>query len=183
MTTATLAPRYNPSAIETDTYRRWLDGGVFHADVNSQNDPYVIVIPPPNVTDVLHSGHGLNNALQDVLIRFERMRGREACWLPGTDHAGIATQNVVERMLVVEGTNRHEVGREALRIRLANLEETDKRVIDSTYRLANTLMQLESWTEAEPFYRATLEGFRRVGFAREVHQLPVILRVDLPRLY
>ncbi len=113
MTTATLAPRYDPSAIETDTYRRWLDAGVFHADVDSQHDPYVIVIPPPNVTAILHSGHGLVNTLQDVLIRFERMRGREACWLPGTDHAGIATQNVVERMLAAEGTNRHEVGREA----------------------------------------------------------------------
>jgi valyl-tRNA synthetase len=109
----TLAPQYDPSAIEGDTYQRWLDAGVFAASVDSDRTPYVIMIPPPNVTAVLHSGHGLNNTLQDVLIRFERMRGREALWLPGTDHAGIATQNVVERMLDKEGKSRQELGRAA----------------------------------------------------------------------
>ncbi|HKI95307.1 MAG TPA: valine--tRNA ligase [Gemmatimonadales bacterium] len=108
-----LAPQYDPTAIEAATYRRWLDAGVFTADAESPREPFVIVIPPPNVTDRLHMGHGLNNTVQDVLIRFERMRGREACWLPGTDHAGIATQNVVERMLVKAGLNRHDIGREA----------------------------------------------------------------------
>jgi valyl-tRNA synthetase len=109
----TLAPQYDPSAIEAETYRLWLDRDVFRAAVDSDREPYVIVIPPPNVTSVLHSGHGLNNTLQDVLIRFERMRGKEACWLPGTDHAGIATQNVVERALAEEGKSRHDLGREA----------------------------------------------------------------------
>jgi valyl-tRNA synthetase len=109
----TLAPQYDPSAIEADIYQRWLDAGVFRASVDSDREPYVIVIPPPNVTSVLHSGHGLNNTLQDVLIRFERMRGKEACWLPGTDHAGIATQNVVERALAEEGKSRHDIGRAA----------------------------------------------------------------------
>ncbi len=113
MTTITLAPQYDPPAIERDIYRRWLDSGVFTADVSSADEPYVIVIPPPNVTDILHAGHGLNNTLQDVFIRFERMRGREALWLPGTDHAGIATQNVVERLLAGENLTRHDVGREA----------------------------------------------------------------------
>jgi len=109
-----LAPQYDPSAIESDIYRRWEDAGVFGAAVQSSRKPYVIVIPPPNVTAVLHSGHGLNNTLQDVLIRFERMRGREALWLPGTDHAGIATQNVVERILrEEEGKTRQDLGREA----------------------------------------------------------------------
>jgi valyl-tRNA synthetase len=109
-----LAPQYDPSAIETAIYRRWEDAGVFGADVRSEREPYVIVIPPPNVTAVLHSGHGLNNTLQDVLIRFERMRGREALWLPGTDHAGIATQNMVERALREdEGKTRQDLGREA----------------------------------------------------------------------
>jgi valyl-tRNA synthetase len=108
-----LAPQFDPAAIETAIYQRWMDAGVFTADVTSAKEPYVIVIPPPNVTDVLHMGHGLNNTVQDVLIRFERMRGREAEWLPGTDHAGIATQNVVERLLAKEGLSRHDLGREA----------------------------------------------------------------------
>ncbi|UCG88801.1 MAG: valine--tRNA ligase [Gemmatimonadota bacterium] len=109
----TLAPQYDPLAIEGDTYQRWLDAGIFAASTESGRTPYVIMIPPPNVTAVLHSGHGLNNTLQDVLIRFERMRGREALWLPGTDHAGIATQNVVERMLDEEGKSRQDLGRVA----------------------------------------------------------------------
>ena len=108
----TLSPQYDPLAIESGIYQRWLDAGVFTASDQTDRQPYVIVIPPPNVTDVLHSGHGLNNTLQDVLIRFERMRGREAEWLPGTDHAGIATQNAVEKVLAAEGTNRHDLGRE-----------------------------------------------------------------------
>lgn len=108
----TLAPQYDPLAIESGIYQRWQDAGVFKASADSDREPYVIVIPPPNVTSELHSGHGLNNTLQDVLIRFQRMRGREACWLPGTDHAGIATQNVVERALAKEGTTRHDLGRE-----------------------------------------------------------------------
>ncbi len=107
-----LSPQYDPLTIESGVYQRWLDADVFTASADSDRDPYVIVIPPPNVTDVLHSGHGLNNTLQDVLIRFERMRGRETLWLPGTDHAGIATQNVVERALAKEGLSRHDLGRE-----------------------------------------------------------------------
>jgi valyl-tRNA synthetase len=108
-----LAPKYDPTAIERGIYRRWEDAGVFDARVDGDAEPYVIVIPPPNVTAVLHMGHGLNNTIQDVLIRFERMRGREALWLPGTDHAGIATQNVVERMLAQQGKTRQDLGREA----------------------------------------------------------------------
>jgi valyl-tRNA synthetase len=127
----TLAPQYDPSAIEAKTYQSWLDADVFRASVDSDSSPYVIVIPPPNVTSVLHSGHGLNNTLQDVLIRFERMRGKEACWLPGTDHAGIATQNVVERALAEEGQSRHDVGREAFVERVwEHVHETGGRILD-----------------------------------------------------
>src|SRR2546429_1088739 len=90
-----LPPQYDPHAVERPLYQRWLERGVFTARVDSTSKPYVIVIPPPNLTAILHAGHGLNNVIQDVLIRFERMRGRAAEWLPGTDHAGIATQNVV----------------------------------------------------------------------------------------
>jgi len=108
-----LAPKYDPSAVERGIYQRWQEAGVFEAHVDTIAEPYVIVIPPPNVTAVLHMGHGLNDTIQDVLIRFERMRGREALWLPGTDHAGIATQNVVERMLAQQGKTRQDLGRAA----------------------------------------------------------------------
>jgi valyl-tRNA synthetase len=108
-----LESRYDPSGIEPALYKRWLDRGIFHVEASDATDPYVIAIPPPNVTAALHMGHGLNNTIQDVLIRFERMRGRDAMWIPGTDHAGIATQNVVERQLRNDGLTRQDLGREA----------------------------------------------------------------------
>ena len=108
-----LPPQYDAGSVEAALYRRWLDAGIFTAHVDSLKPPYVIVIPPPNVTAALHMGHGLNDTIQDALIRFERMRGRETLWLPGTDHAGIATQNVVEKQLAQEGKSRFDVGREA----------------------------------------------------------------------
>jgi valyl-tRNA synthetase len=101
---------YDPRPVEPRIYKRWLDAGAFQPRDGAE--PYVIVIPPPNVTDILHVGHALNNVIQDVLIRFERMRGRAAEWLPGTDHAGIATQNVVEKRLAKEGKSRLDLGRE-----------------------------------------------------------------------
>ena len=108
-----LPSRYQPADIERDLYQWWLERGDFHARAGSGRHPYVIMMPPPNVTAHLHMGHGLNNTIQDVLVRFERMRGRETLWLPGTDHAGIATQNVVERLLAAEGKSRFDLGREA----------------------------------------------------------------------
>jgi len=105
-----LPPQYDPRSVEPSLYQRWLARGVFAP--RATGEPYVIVIPPPNLTAVLHVGHALNNIIQDVLIRFERMRGRAAEWLPGTDHAGIATQNVVERQLAAEGKTRFDLGRE-----------------------------------------------------------------------
>ncbi len=113
MTVTELKPQYDPSSIESRIYRRWTETGIFAARADSAREPYVIVILPPNVTAVLHMGHGLNNTIQDLLIRFERMRGREALWLPGTDHAGIATQNVVEKLLADEGKSKEDLGREA----------------------------------------------------------------------
>src|SRR5690606_30587025 len=112
-----LSHQYDPTATEPGLYASWEERGYFRADpdrvLSGDREPYVIVIPPPNVTSVLHMGHGLNNTLQDVLIRWQRMRGREALYLPGTDHAGIATQNVVERQLAAEGKTRDDVGRDA----------------------------------------------------------------------
>ena len=107
MSTRELPTRLDPAAIEPEIYREWLESGRFHvpasAVLDEGRDPYVIVIPPPNVTAVLHMGHGLNNTIQDVLIRWRRMAGDNACWLPGTDHAGIATQTVVDKRLQAEG--------------------------------------------------------------------------------
>lgn len=104
---------YDPKDVEERIYQWWLEKRYFHASVNTERQPYTIVIPPPNVTDVLHMGHAYNNTIQDILIRFRRMQDKEALWLPGTDHAGIATQNVVERNLRKEQSkSRHDLGRE-----------------------------------------------------------------------
>jgi valyl-tRNA synthetase len=108
-----LPPTYDPRENEAALYRRWEDAGYFHADEASGRTPYVIPIPPPNVTARLHMGHGLNNTIQDALIRWRRMQGWEALWIPGSDHAGIATQNVVERVIAQEGKTRDDLGREA----------------------------------------------------------------------
>jgi valyl-tRNA synthetase len=111
--TEPLPPQYAPEQIERDLYRWWAERNLWHPDPEAGGRPYVIMMPPPNVTSHLHMGHGLNLTIQDALIRFERMRGRRALWLPGTDHAGIATQNVVERLLGQEGATRFDVGRDA----------------------------------------------------------------------
>ncbi len=107
-----LQTKYNPKEIEDKWYSFWEEGNFFHCKPDPAKKPYTIVIPPPNVTGVLHMGHALNNILQDILIRWRRMQGYNTLWMPGTDHAGIATQNVVERKMVKKGTNRHELGRE-----------------------------------------------------------------------
>lgn len=103
---------YDSKATEEEMYKFWEENECFKADAKSVKPPYSIVIPPPNVTGVLHMGHALDGTLQDILTRYHRMSGYEALWLPGTDHAGIATQNVVEKKLREEGTDRHELGRE-----------------------------------------------------------------------
>ena len=111
MSSSEMAKAYNPKDFEDRIYKYWMDNGCFKPVEEGEN-PFVIVIPPPNVTGVLHMGHGLNNILQDVLIRYHRMNGRPALWVPGTDHAGIATQNIVEKKLRAKGIERHELGRE-----------------------------------------------------------------------
>jgi valyl-tRNA synthetase len=129
--TATLAPQYDASEVEVRLYADWLARGVFAPRAERGAQPFVIVIPPPNVTGVLHMGHGLDNTVQDALIRFERMRGRAALWLPGTDHAGIATQNVVERQLAAEGKTRFDLGREAFVERVwAHVRTTGNIILD-----------------------------------------------------
>jgi valyl-tRNA synthetase len=130
-----LPTRFDPSGIEADLYRRWSEAGYFHvpsgAVLEEGAEPFVIVIPPPNVTAVLHMGHGLNNTIQDVLIRWRRMQGRASEWLPGTDHAGIATQNVVERVIAQEGLSRNDLGREAFVRRIWDfVDETGDTILE-----------------------------------------------------
>jgi valyl-tRNA synthetase len=107
-----LPAQYQPAQVEQRRYERWVAAGYFRADAHSDKPPFSIVIPPPNVTGSLHMGHALDHTIQDVLIRRRRMQGYETLWLPGMDHAGIATQNVVERQLAGEGLSRHDLGRE-----------------------------------------------------------------------
>lgn len=107
-----LSKTYSPKEIEDKWYKIWEEKGYFNAQHNSEKPGYSIVIPPPNVTGILHMGHMLNNAIQDTIIRYKRMTGFEALWMPGMDHAGIATQNKVERMLADQGTSKEEIGRE-----------------------------------------------------------------------
>ncbi|OGU13917.1 MAG: valine--tRNA ligase [Geobacteraceae bacterium GWC2_53_11] len=108
-----LAKGYEPHDVEKRWYSEWETKGYFHAAATSDKKPYSIVIPPPNVTGALHMGHALNNTLQDILCRWKRMQGYNVLWMPGTDHAGIATQNVVERQMAAEGKDRHDLGRDA----------------------------------------------------------------------
>jgi valyl-tRNA synthetase len=114
-----LPAQYDPGQTERAIYERWVEAGVFSADEKrsrrngGDRDPFVIIMPPPNVTSVLHMGHGLNNTVQDVIVRWRRMAGDEALWVPGTDHAGIATQNIIEKQLAAEGKTRFDLGRDA----------------------------------------------------------------------
>ena len=103
---------YDPHAVEDKWYQYWEEHKYFRATVDPNREPFCIVMPPPNVTGQLHMGHALDNTLQDVLTRWRRMQGYNALWLPGTDHAGIATQAKVEEQLAKEGTDRYALGRE-----------------------------------------------------------------------
>ena len=159
-----LPPRYDPSAIESRRYAEWRQRGYFHPPAGDGAAPYTIMIPPPNVTGVLHMGHALNNTLQDVLIRRERMRGRRALYLPGTDHAGIATQNVVERELAEEGKTRQDLGREAFLERVwAWKEKYGDEIYDQLMRLGVSCdWERARFTMDEGLSRAVREVFVRL---------------------
>ena len=112
MSSSTLEKAYNPANVEDKWYDHWTQQGYFHADESSEKEPYIIVIPPPNVTGMLTVGHVLNNTIQDILIRKARMEGKEACWIPGTDHASIATESKVVAMLQEKGIKKSDLSRE-----------------------------------------------------------------------
>lgn len=107
-----MAKVYEPQATENRIYENWMNKGYFHAVVNEKKKPFTIVIPPPNITGQLHMGHALDNTLQDSIIRFKRMQGYETLWLPGTDHASIATEAKIVDALAKEGITKEELGRE-----------------------------------------------------------------------
>lgn len=152
---------YEPHDVEAKWYDFWTELGLFHADEASDKAPFSIVIPPPNVTGVLHMGHALNNTLQDILVRWKRMEGHEALWQPGTDHAGIATQNVVEKQLAAEGSSRHDLGREGFIERVWQWRgESGGQIINQLKRLgASCDWQRERFTMDEGLSRAVREVF------------------------
>ena len=107
-----LEKTYNPSDIEDRLYKKWMDKKYFHAEVDRSRKPFTIVMPPPNITGQLHMGHALDNTLQDAIIRWRRMQGYSALWLPGTDHASIATEAKIVEAMRKEGITKEEIGRE-----------------------------------------------------------------------
>ncbi len=153
--------RFEPAAVEERWTREWLDSRLFHAEPDPTKKPYSIVIPPPNVTGNLHMGHALNGAVQDVLIRYHRMLGDNACWLPGTDHAGIATQNVVEKQLRAEGLTKEDIGREEFVKRVwAWRERYGGNIIEQFKRLGCACdYERERFTLDDGYVRAVLKVF------------------------
>ncbi|MBR4417243.1 MAG: valine--tRNA ligase [Victivallales bacterium] len=165
MSTEELSKAYDPAEVESKWYKIWEERGYFHADVNSSKKPYTIVIPPPNVTGQLTMGHILNNTLQDILIRFEKLNGRETCWLPGTDHAGIATQTKVEKEIKKnEGLTRYDLGREKFLERVwAWKEQYGGKIIKQLRSLGTSCdWQRERFTMDEGLSAAVQECFIRL---------------------
>jgi valyl-tRNA synthetase len=166
--TMELPAQYDPRAIEREIYARWLAAGAFTADgarvLSGERRPFVIVIPPPNVTDILHTGHGLNNTVQDVLIRWRRMAGDEALWLPGTDHAGIATQNVVERLIAKEGLSRFDLGRDAFVARVTEfVSSTGGTILEQLKAIGSSCdWSRTAYTFSPHLSRAVREAFVRL---------------------
>src|SRR3954463_12041367 len=138
---AELPKTYEPQAIEPRWYAEWMARGYFHADASAPKAPFAIVIPPPNVTGSLHMGHALGDTIEDIFTRWKRMAAYNAMWLPGMDHAGIATQMVVERHLrATEGKSRHDLGREEFVKRIwAFREATGDRILDQLKQLGCSL--------------------------------------------
>src|ERR1700742_4442568 len=155
--------RYDPKAIESRVFAEWMEGGYFHPEATgTPEENFSVAIPPPNVTGVLHMGHALNGSMQDALVRMNRMRGRNTLWILGTDHAGIATQAVVEKGLIAEGRSRQELGREAFVERVWEWkEEYGSRIVEQYKRLgASCDYERERFTLDEGYVRAVYRVFK-----------------------
>jgi valyl-tRNA synthetase len=172
-----LAASFTPADIEAPLYQKWLLAGYFTADSKSTKPPFTIVIPPPNVTGSLHIGHALDHTLQDVLIRMKRMKGFEALWLPGMDHAGIATQNVVEKQLATKGLSRHDLGREAFVAKVWEWkEESGGLILDQMKRLGDSVdWSRERFTMDAGLSKAVLEIFKRLYDAELIYRAERII--------
>ena len=159
-----LSKSYESYDVEEKWYRRWLDEGLFRAEDKSDRKPFSIVIPPPNVTGILHIGHALNNTLQDIIVRYKRMQGYNTLWMPGTDHAGIATQNVVEQALAREGMTRHDIGREKFIEKVWDWKkEYGGEIINQLHKLGCSCdWSRERFTMDEGLSRAVREVFVRL---------------------
>ena len=172
-----LAAAFTPADIEAPLYQKWLEAGYFRADAHSTKPPFTIVIPPPNVTGSLHIGHALDHTLQDILIRMKRMKGFEALWLPGMDHAGIATQNVVEKQLAAQGKSRHDLGREAFVAKVWEWKaESGGAILDQMKRLGDSVdWSRERFTMDEGLSKSVLEIFKRLYDAGLIYRAERII--------
>jgi valyl-tRNA synthetase len=157
--------RYDPTEVEFRIFGEWMDAGYFHPDAEgSPEENFSVAIPPPNVTGALHMGHALNGSMQDALVRMNRMRGRNSLWILGTDHAGIATQSVVEKMLRAEGVSRHDLGREEFVKRVWEWrEEYGSRIVEQYKRLgASCDYERERFTLDEGYVKAVYRVFKQL---------------------
>lgn len=177
-----MSQRELPSAfssveIEAPLYKKWVAAGYFTPDAKSEKPPYTIVIPPPNVTGSLHIGHALDHTLQDILIRMKRMKGYAALWLPGMDHAGIATQNVVEKQLATQGLTRHDLGREEFVKKVWQWKnESGGAILGQMRRLGDSVdWTRESFTMDEGLSRAVLTIFKRLYDAGLIYRAERII--------
>lgn len=172
-----LEKTYNPAEIEDRIYQSWLEGKYFHAKVNKDKKPFTIVMPPPNITGQLHMGHALDNTMQDILIRYKRMRGFEALWQPGTDHAAIATEVKVIEKLKSEGIEKHDLGREGfLKKAWEWKEEYGNRIINQLHKLGSSAdWDRERFTMDEGCSDAVLEVFIKLYEKGYIYKGPRII--------
>ncbi|MBR5773257.1 MAG: valine--tRNA ligase, partial [Clostridia bacterium] len=159
-----LAKTYNPAEVEDRIYKFWLDGNYFHAKIDESKKPYTIVIPPPNITGQLHMGHALDNTLQDILIRFRRLQGYDTLWVPGTDHASIATEAKIVEQLAKEGVSKESLGREEFLKRAWQWKETyGNRIVEQLKKLGSSCdWERERFTLDEGCSKAVKEVFVRL---------------------
>ncbi|MFZ9142478.1 MAG: valine--tRNA ligase, partial [Candidatus Nanopelagicaceae bacterium] len=169
--------QFNPSQIESELYEKWLSAGYFTANADSGKEPFSIVIPPPNVTGSLHIGHALDHSIQDLLSRMKRMKGFEVLWLPGMDHAGIATQNVVEKQLAASGVSRHDLGREEFVKRVWTWkEESGGAILGQMKRLGDSVdWSRERFTMDQGLSDAVLTIFKQLFDAGLIYRAEKII--------
>ena len=155
---------YDPSTVEERLYKKWMDNGYFHAEVEKDKEPFTIVIPPPNITGQLHMGHALDNTLQDILIRYKRMQGYNTLWMPGTDHASIATEVKIVAKMAEEGLTKEDLGREGFLKRAWEWkEEYGGTIIGQLKKLGSSCdWERERFTMDEGLSKAVQEVFIRL---------------------